>query len=638
MKLSPCEKNISGCRFFSTVCIAAAALVSVDSSCTQYDVTEHEIRQNQSADDSLTFLKDDSLSVLPSPVFDPSMEVFDMNAGCNINKSAAVFRLDVPGYDAAKEHALDKLYPSVSQAVTAASGNVLLSINVVGAKAKQFNDGPYAALDLSYYHGIDSVFSSHVSLVKALYQKLTNDTAKAFVAAGLTFSDSAAGGYDAGLADRFLSDYLSNEVRFKPIGFYTWNTELEKLFRFMRFFQKTFTWNGVVADIVSVLRSDSSLVIKARRVDWLYSGLTNPLSYVSMAELAQSDCELSQQGLMHTADSLIRSHRDETALFPPSTSVETELFNALYPEGVPPDADMMNELIKAIQNGTVDLTPKPETGWYGRQVYALETFLLPSKGEEHSKLLLSENYKKRLLEAFKAIITTQRETHVRQLEVSGSGDAIEQRFIPALRVEPGCTYFLRTALAYAFLKEFLESSVGRVALQSLHGLTEEGTRRDDLWSELEYMRALFHGLYLVSAEDIGMKPAQSPAGWPSVSDKSTAEVWLQTWLNDPDLAADARVAVPIYAGDSYTMMWGTLGIRLCHLYVAYAVPPRFRSVGGQNWNTLDSSACDTAKYLIPVLEFGEFRLSGKHVLTRQEFRSICDQNPTKEAIIRALQN
>ncbi len=635
MKLSHRNKN-RPIHLIFCVFIAPLFLLFTHCSTTQYDVIEHQSLQNIGAQDSLTFLKNDSLSALPLPVFDPSMGVLDANRGYYINTSAALFRLDAPGYDSSKEVALGKLYPSVAQAAATLSGNVLPSINVMEAKAKQFNDGLYAAMDLSYYRGIAAVLTSHVTLIKELYQNLTNDLAKAFVAAGLSLSDSAASGFNAALADSFLSDFLSNEVRYKPIGFYTWNVELEKLFKFMRYFQKTFGWNGIVADIVSALKSDTSLLTKAREVDRFYSKLTNPLSFVSMAQLAESNCETSQQGLVHVADSLLRPHRSEAALFPPSTSVETELFNAIFPDGVPPGVDMMNELVKAIQNGTIDLAPKPETGWYGRQVYALETFLLPSKGEEHSKLLLTENYKKRLLEAFKAIITTQRETHVRQLEISAGSEKVHH-FTPVLRVEPGCTYFLRSALAYAFLKEFLASSVGQATLQSLYGLTETGTRDKDVWSELEYMRALYHGMYLVAAEDIGMKPTRSPAGWPSASDKSIAETWLSGWSSDPDLLVDARVSVPMYAGGAYTRMWGTFGIRLCHLYVSYATPPRFHYSGSQDWIQVDSTECDTAKYLIPILEFGEFQLTGNHTLTRQEFRSICDRYATKEEIVKALE-
>jgi hypothetical protein len=619
--------------------LSALISLSIYTACTQYDVTEHEVRQNLGSLDSLSFLGTDSLSALPVPIFDPSMGVWDARQGHFINSSAAILRLDAPGYDSSKEASLAKLFPSVSQATAAApvTMEILPSINVIEAKAKQFNDGLYAALDLSYYRGIGDVFASHVSAVKALYQKLTNDSAKAFVAAGLSLSDSAVGGFNATLFEEFLTRFRSNEVAHKPIGFYTWNTELEKLFKFMRFFQHPFEWNGITADIVSALRGDASLASTLLKVDDFYSKLTNPLSFVSMAQFAKSGAEASQQGVMQIADSLSRPHKDEIALLPPSTSVETELFNDLFPMGIPPNADLMNELVKAIQNGMVDLTPKAGTGWYGRQVYALETFLLPSKGEEHSKLLLTENYKKRLLEAFKAIITTQRETHVRQLEYGDAGAALQISYSPALRVEPGCTYFLRTALAYAFLKEFLARSVGEATLRSLHGLTENGTRDKDLWSELDYMRGLYHGLYLVAAEDIGMKPSQSPASWPSGDDKLIAETWLAGWKGDPDLLVDARVSVPIFAGGDYTRMWGTLGIRLCRFHVSYATPPRARYAADQAWGQVDLSECDTAQYIIPILEFAEFELAGNRTLTRQEFRTVCDRYSTKEAIIKALE-
>ena len=150
------------------------------------------------------------------------------------------------------------------------------------------------------------------------------------------------------------------------------------------------------------------------------------------------------------------------------------------------------------------------------------------------------------------------------------------------------------------------------------------------------MRAFYHGLYLVAAEDIGMRTTQSPAGWPASSDKSTAETWLATWQSDPDLSADTRVCVPIYADPVSTRMWGTLGIRLCNFYVSYAVPPKIRYLNGEGWMAMDTSECDTAEYLIPILEFGEFQLKGSHTLTRQEFRSICDRYSTKEAILKAL--
>jgi hypothetical protein len=609
---------------------------------TQYDVTEHQVRSDLPANDQLAILKTDTLGAT-LPAFDSSMGYFDRGDGCFINKSAAVLRLHAPGFDSAQESGMATLYPSVGQAVAGTagtgyvSGAVLPSINVIEAKMKQFNDGLYAALDLSYYQGISGVFESHVSLMRAIFEKLTNDTAKAFVGGGLSLSDSAASGYDVALAAAFLADFKANEVRYKPIGFYTWNKALEKLFTFMRYFQAPLNKSAVFADIVRVLQNDPALLAAARAADRFYAKLTNPLSSVSVAELAESNLPATMQSILQLAGSLKRPHNDAVAFFPASTSVETELFNAMYPSGLPPDANLMNDLITAIQNGTVDLTPKAETGWYGRQVWALETFLLPSKGEEHAKLLLTEQYKKRLVEAFKAIITTQRETHVRQLEAPGALSSGPSYYIPLLRVEPGCTYFLRSSLAYAFLKEFLSSSVGQATLSSLHGLTETGWRPDDIWTELETMRSLCHGLYLVSAEDIGLKASQSPASWPAVSDKAAAEQWLSSWTTDPDLSVDTRVSVPTYDNLTSTRMWGTIGVRLCHLWVNYAVPPRVRPDTGGAWIQLNPGKCDTAKYEIPVMEFAEFTLRGERTLTRSEFRAVCDQYGTKDAIVNALE-
>src|SRR5205807_6530261 len=126
---------------------------------------------------------------------------------------------------------------------------------------------------------------------------------------------------------------------------------------------------------------------------------------------------------------------------------------------------------------------------------------------ERDKLLLTKAYKKRMLEAFQALLTKRRETHVRQ-HGPGAAAAAEppDNVQPRLRVEPCPSYYLRTARAYAFLANFLESAVGKDALQRLRGLKEDGERQPDLYTELGQMRELFYGLYLVSAEDIGLKP------------------------------------------------------------------------------------------------------------------------------------
>src|SRR5262249_16062412 len=154
---------------------------------------------------------------------------------------------------------------------------------------------------------------------------------------------------------------------------------------------------------------------------------------------------------------------------PPSTAREAVLFEKLFPLGLPPGADLMRELIVRIRSGAVDLRPRPDSGWYDHQVYALETLLLPEKGPERDKLLLTRAEKKGMLEAFQALLTKRRETHVRQLmRAVGAAEPPPAEVAPRLRVEPCPTYYLRTARAYSFLANFLDAAVGKDGLGKLH--------------------------------------------------------------------------------------------------------------------------------------------------------------------------
>jgi hypothetical protein len=247
-----------------------------------------------------------------------------------------------------------------------------------------------------------------------------------------------------------------------------------------------------------------------------------------------------------------------------------------------------------------------------------------------------------MLDAFKALMTKRRETHVRQLEAAAGGMAAPlAKVAPRLRVEPCPSYFLRTARAYAFLADVLDSAVGAEALKSLHGLREGGAREQDLHAELGSMHALFYGLYLLSCEDIGMAPElreDEPVDreWC----EHVASEWLAHWSQDPDLATDTRVAVPLYIDPMrrVTRLWATLGVRLTKLEASFARPPRARPQEGPgDWEVVEPNKLLTASYLIPVDEFAEVELNGLRTLTRAELRAVCDARKTKEAIVAALQ-
>jgi hypothetical protein len=580
-------------------------------------------------------LADDRLEEKKPIAFDPALvdrRPLGKKDEWRINASAAVLRLDVPMIKPDQEPDLLTLHPSYAKAIgpDPASRSVLPSVNLLDGKAKQFDDGLYAALDEAYYKGLQNKLLSHVELVRRLYTKVGKDSVAApFLAAGLELAGVQVEATNAGEKARLLAQFRGDEVRSKPIGFYTWNATLGDCFRFLRFFQRPFGEDErqVPQALAGALQSDKALLDDYRKALDFYAKLTNPYHHKTVADLVSGGEPV----------------RGPVALFPASTSKEAVLFEALFPTGLPPDADLMKELITAIRSGKVDLTPKADSGWYERQVYALETMLLPEKGEERDKLLLTRAYKKRMLEAFQALITKRRETHVRQLHMAEAAMAMPpplDKVQPRLRLEPNPSFYVRTARTYAFLANFLEATLGAEALQKLHGLKQGGSRPKDLAGELHGMRDLFYGLYLVSAEDIGLKP--SWAVGENVDQERCyrlADDWLRKAFADEDLAVDTRVGVPIYIDGprGVVRVWLTLGVRLAKLEASYARAPRLKpSNGSADWQEVEDHRLAAAHYLIPVDEFAEVELPGLKVLTREELRAVCDREKTKEAIVKAL--
>jgi hypothetical protein len=393
--------------------------------------------------------------------------------------------------------------------------------------------------------------------------------------------------------------------------------------------------------VAAVLKAHADLLKQYRAINAFYGRLTNPLICLPVDALIDAtgnvDALAKQRGTSHAT----------AAVFPPSTSRETELFERLFGDGLPADANLMLTLIRRIRSGEVDLKPstKPDgDGWYQYQVYALETLLLPGRGEEKDKLLLTAEYKKRLVEAFKAMITTRRETHGKQLPKATCAKErplSRDQVSPRLRIEPCATFYLRTARAYAFLQNFLRSTVGRERLEKLHGLKQGGTREATLDAELDALARRFYGFHLLTCEDIGMRP-QFLANEPV--DQAAAQREALTWLEhidtDPDLACDVRVSVPIAIDlqRGKTRLWATVGVRLAHLEASYARRPRVRAKGEKGeWQEPKSYQIGTSHYVIPVVEFAEFELTGSNALSREEFRAVCDRCSSKEEIVQALQ-
>ena len=137
-------------------------------------------------------LTDDVLDPTLVPDFDPALVYPDLVGGWEVNFSHAVIELDVPEIKPDVELSLLSLHPTYAAAIEAAGNRhevLIPSVNLINGKAKQFDDGLYAALDLAYYEGMQDDLRSHVDFIQALFEAVPPDgQAAPFLAAGLSLA------------------------------------------------------------------------------------------------------------------------------------------------------------------------------------------------------------------------------------------------------------------------------------------------------------------------------------------------------------------------------------------------------------------------------------------------------------------
>ena len=558
--------------------------------------------------------------------------------GWQINASAAVIRLDVPDIRSDEHAALQRLYPdyaTAARALEAAGFDVLPSVNLLGGKAKQFDDGLYAAMDM-YMARNDEVGVRSIELcVRQIMTELNpQGGAYAWLFAALEVGQFVAPEEHQRrppAVDGYVTAFMADGKQSTPVGFYTWNPQLQRTFQFLRYLQQPFTDRAGVPDTIArALAKNAQAREQYVLMLEFYAKLSNPFKGLSLGDL-QGDASLAEIARSQRKDAVV-------SFLPYSDAKETALFEGLYPMGVPEGANLMEDMIRAIRDGKLDLAPDADSGWYDWQLHALETLLLPKKGPENEKLLLTKKYKLRLVDAFKSMVTKTRETHIRQMgEAVGSAMPMPEGALrPRLRVEPNPTYYLRIARSYSFLQTFLSAAVEN--LNHTPGWREDGHRGIPLGDELQNMRLLFYGLYFVSCEDIGLKSQLMPdENVDADYTRTLAATWLKDWHTDPDLSVDTRVAVPIYRmPGEYTRFWCTVGVRPIKLSAGYVRPPSWRPVAGGEWEEVPGYKLEGANWVILGDDFLEVQLPGDATLTREELHRACGTHATKQEIGQAL--
>ncbi len=630
-------------------------------------------------------LQDDDLAD-KNPEYDPGRTVQEEFNGClvTLNKSASVTRLSISELEGDDAFLDGRVFRSRRAALEALGDrDAMPSMEVVNGALKPFNDGLYAAVELGADDGSNGSLIDKRQLLRDLLAELVTRAEQGWGGES-TYSQGAAVHVAAAIqlsgespvvtsaiqesANDLIGAFVEDTLFSRPIGFYTWLPELEASFQRDRLLQSRHDSPpsfGAFAATAWLLTENADLATRYQQMLDLYAGLTNPFHDYPPGELIPYVPDAD--ALEDVAAVQVAFEQDHPAEFPPqfpfcsarlaflpaSESPENRLMRQLLcREGPPPEGDLLDHLINQIQTGNLDLTPTEDSGWYDYQLYALETLLLPDRAAESEHLLLTREYKEKLVETFRSIVTQTRETHVRQLDIvdarAGSSEVETTEFdiYPKLPVEPFPTFYLRTARAYRFVAALLGSVMGADFLDTAARVLEDGSRHSvSLSEELDDKILLLYGLHLRAADSIGMAhelSAEELVEYPEESARDCAATWLEVWRQDPDVNADPRVMVPVAidsnspSGESIVTYWAVLGVRVLRMHASFPESRRPEVVQvpagciHRGWATYEP-------YLLIESTAEVRRPFGLPPLTRAELRAICDAHDDLDEVVAALE-
>lgn len=549
------------------------------------------------------------------------------------NHSAERFRFDVAAYADGDERAkAELLYPSHAQWLqihdaSRYNWSAIPSVQTIGTYVKQLDDTIYAGVERAVQDGLSPTLEpKRKVLTGALDDLVANrsaagDMALVHIAAALRLGGDPVS-VPSELEDsvqQSMNTFLARQEDSKPIGFYTWSDELKQIWQQDRLLQQPLPTSAASCALAAAIAADPAREQAYLQLLDLYSRLTNPL-------------RTSLRKMLDSADDVSCGSLEPEAFLGRSGTPEVALFEALYPGGVPEDADLMDDLVTGIRNGTVDLSPGPDDGWYQHQLFALETLLVTDRSEERAKIAFMTRYKKRLREAFESMLVQHRETHVKQADTASlSGPAAPDT--PHFRVEPLATVYVRHARSYVFLEAALDAVMGDGFLDLAVPVGANGSEpTTTLRTRIHQARDRFFGLYVLSCQDIGLMPRLDQPGDPALTAAwnlaDDADAWLLQLPTDPYASNDVRVIVPIATlGAGRWKYWAVIGVR--------STLAGYSTIHGSDVSPPKPD--QEARVWLPTEQFIEVTSSGAP-LTREEFRALCDQEKTAEAIQSAIES
>ena len=519
-----------------------------------------------------------------------------------------------------------------------------ISTALIAQKTKNFDDGLVGAVEILCQNGADKFTGKREMLRKLLATLQTirvkkEDSQAHEKCQALIYNALSLGGHKPKVSEKVkkialdsLNDFLSNKLSSKPIGFYTWNDDLKKIFQQDRYLQRPVYSTKESKIISNALAKEEELSSSYGAVLSSVEKINNPFP----AEYCdfRAGTEKKAKGCAY-------------CFIPPSMAHETELIKRLYGgRPIPKGFSLIDALVEEIKAGNITLKLKENSGWYDYKTNALEPFLLPEKMIEAAKLKFGEKYKNELIKLFKALLALTRETHIKNLEVALAGAAMPEpaiKIYPELTIEPVATYYLRLGNSYGFIGKVIQEYFSDSTLTQSYRIMPDGKSEspENLLDELKNIESLMYGLFSVTAQEIGLNAVSNVLNRPAdqvMNDMKTAQEWIKSLTEDKDLYADNRVMVPVFydVQRKMTKVWVVLGYSVKPLTISFDKNPLYTVTdkkGKQVKKKVEFH--ETMKHLIyPV----SAEVYTNKILNREEFRSLCDSLKTQNAILHALTN
>lgn len=580
-----------------------------------------------------------------------------------LNLTQAVMKVGLDVVNPATEEDFVTLHKTVKGAVEAgrkvpgAEYSVLPSASMAYWKAREFDSGVIAALDLAVIFGRNDKKVGLADIVEQIFNKLEKtDYARTYLAAALELLGKKVELFpeEIGRRNIWLNQYKTRmrDVN-PPIDYFTWNEELERVYDFETFLQEEIPRRQwfMAAQIAKVLAKPENDELRKN-----YDGVINTFDYIYRRRHVFTVDDLVNAKAF-SDDQILEMFQKRPGwtyrlVFLTSALRREQLyFNEMLPLGLAPGLDPMTELSQRSKIGYVSFIPTNDrAGLEQVQAFALDALIAEPTGYEADKTLLSRVFKERLFHPYFA--TKQ--------EVSDEAKVIlpkpwepsdKDKICPVFRVEPAPQFYLRTARVYDFMFRVSVALLGQQSITKVHRILPDGSESPDyLFDEINKMKRLFYGLYMVSCEDLGLRPALEAS---DVFERDVAYRealdWLKNITDDKDFARDARYISPGFYGHfadqnrqiQLIMTWANLGFRLMKFDSSFARAPQIREGGeGSVWNVVPDSELGHGRYVMPVSQFKMLDLVARAGIPPKQFREICDkanQDPDKiQEELRAL--